>query len=164
MSDDKGYLSLVIAAVNDETTKARLGQLQAQLHEVEAAQEALRVETERNHQTLVAIQDERRGVERLKIAVAGREADLAAEKAKLTEVINNHNNERSRWEEMRRVVDAQHAALGEQHEKAAAQHAATAAADKAREAELAEREIAVAIREGLMHRKEAAHQAAAAIA
>lgn len=164
MSDDPGTVALVIAAVNDESTKARLGQLQAALAEVKAEREAALAAQGKNHEILVGIQEARREVEARSAEIIDRERKLKDDTDRLTGVIASHTAERDRWEAVRKTVDADHvrreAALKEAEAAAERQGQAIAAAQE----HLDRREHAVAEREAATHRRHQAIEAALKVA
>ena len=162
MADDAGQMALVIAAVNDPAMKERLARGQAQLAEIEAAQEQLRDATERNQQVLSEIQNERLAIEAGKADVDQAKRDLDEKTVALTAVIKTHDEERARWETMRLQVDAAHAAAGAKHTQTEERHAALAIAHRDKGDELVRRERAVELAEAALARKHAALKTALA--
>lgn len=160
MSDDTGHLALVIAAVNDASTKARLIKLQDARQEIEDAQAELAKSTAANQQVIAGIQEERRQVEAVRAALATDKAQFDQEKASLTAVVNGHNDERARWEEQRKLVDADHAGKYAKLEDLHAAAVAVRDAQTAKGNELDQREAAVAEREAKMERWHGAFEAA----
>ena len=160
MSDDMGHLALVIAAVNDASTKARLIKLQDARQEIEDAQAELAKSTAANQQVIAGIQDERRQVEAARAALATEKAKFEQDKAALTAVVNAHNDERARWEEQRKIVDAQHQETAKVLASMTASLAGRKSAQLAKQAALDEREAAVAAREAKMERWHSAFEAA----
>ena len=160
MSDDTGHLALVIAAVNDESTKARLAKLLEARQAIETAQTELDRATDDNQRIIVGIQEERRALEAARAALATDKAQFDQEKAALTAVVNGHNDERARWEEQRKFVDADHAGKYAKLQDLHASAVAVRDAQTAKGNELDQREAAVAEREAKMERWHSAFDAA----
>lgn len=158
MPDDTGVSALLSAS--DVSMVKRLAQLQEQQAAIEAAQEELRVATEHNQKILTEIQAERRGVAEAKAKVDAGEAALAERTATLTAMLKSHGEERTRWEEQRKIVDAQHASATAKHAQAEDRHAALALAIREKGAELVRREHAVELREATFVRRQQAIEAA----
>ena len=84
-------------------------------------------------------------------ALSEREKKLAADTAALTAVVKTHEDERARWEAMRKKVDADHIAREAALSKAEERHLAAAAIHQ-------EREISMAAREAEAEKREALHK------
>jgi len=160
MSDDTGNLALVIAAVNDSATKARLAKLQAAKQEIEDAQASLDQSTKDNQAVIAGIREERQKLAGLAEALRLDREQFEQEKATLTAVVNGHNDERARWEEQRKIVEAQHASkekeLGSHENDLIKKHQAV----NGKQEELDQREAAVVERETKMERWHSAFEAA----
>lgn len=156
MSDDAGHLALVIAAVNDETTKKRLVELQKARDEAREAVEELRQENDANQAVLRQISEARAAAEAASEGLAQREAKLAEDTTALVGEINKFKGEKLLWEQQRvrdeTAYTEKHTKLS--HERGA--HDAAVAAHRTKEAELNGRLSTVVQRENRVARQQKA--------
>jgi rubrerythrin len=108
--DQGEIVTLLLAAMSDESMKARLGELQAEHQRHLETLDELRRQHDANHQKLVEATAKFKAAEECAIANADRGRELDAREATMRGVLDGMNREKAAFDEIRRKIEADHAA------------------------------------------------------